>query len=166
MSVALFAQVKPDFSDDQQYTKKGDKYLLGGTSYEIAPPAHFQAWSNEESFVFIHPGAMSSMQIRFVEGVPYTFITSSITVESMKQQGAELVLAEEVKTNDGNSGIMYLLSYDITGDDNQIIHFERLMLLTGDYNTTVWIDANYPVQARTYLYNVMRESMLSIEKKD
>jgi hypothetical protein len=59
---------------------------------------------------------------------------------------------------------MFLLSYTIESPENETpINFERLMLFTGTYQMTVWIEANYPVQARSLLYNVLRESLLSVE---
>jgi hypothetical protein len=98
MIAVLFAQIKPDFSEYQQYPNEVDKYTLGVTYSDIILSTHCQAWSDEESFELIHQREMSSKQILVFEGVYHTCLPSSIPVHSRNQQGAELFWAEEVNS--------------------------------------------------------------------
>jgi len=137
---------------------------IPGTNFTFIPPAHFKMFHEGESFGFLHPGAMSSIQIKVVDDIPYIMMVASITEKSVKEQGARLIAREDVLTKDGKPATIFLLSYSISvPETEQVIHFERLMMLTGTYQTTIWIDANYPEEVRPLLYNVMLDSMLSIK---
>jgi len=137
---------------------------IPGSTHSFVPPAHFVQIQQEEVFGFIHPGAMSSIQMKIVKGIPYTMLAFSITEKSLSEQGAHLIATEEIETKQGKPAIMYLISYSIQTEEQDVqILFERLMLMTGTYDETIWIDANYPAQVRPLLFNVMLESMLSVE---
>ncbi len=134
------------------------------TNISIVPPAHFKKIHNENNFGFIHIGALASIQIKIVEGIPYTYIASSVTEENLKEQGVELILQKNVNTIYGKPAELFVLSYTVEHPEKELsVKFERLMLLTGTYQTTIWIDANYPVEVKDLLYNVMLASLLSIE---
>jgi len=62
-------------------------------------------------------------------------------------------------------GKLYLLSFSVTSTDTskKVMQFERMMLFTGDYQRTIWINASYPVLVKKLLYQVIKESLLSVE---
>lgn len=164
-ALGVFGQTDASQQNSEQ---KNNNYVepvqIPGTNYTFIPPAHFKLFQEGEQFGFIHPGAMSSMQIKIVENIPFTMLAMSMTSTAVEKQGAHLLAQENVKTKDGKDAVLFLISYSIDVPEmQQKIQFERLMLLTGTYNTTIWIDANYPEQVRPLLYNVMLDSMLSIK---
>jgi len=160
----VLAVLQVQSQQDTTMILKENRVLIPGTDFSIIPPAYFQKIEQEGVLGFIHPGALSSIQIKVVEGIPYTYMAASVTEESMKQQGAKLLAKEDLIETEGFQGVMFLLSYSLNNPENsEPVEFERLMMLCGTYQTTIWIDANYPVQARALLYNVMRSSMLSVE---
>jgi hypothetical protein len=135
-----------------------------GASYSIVAPMHFKPFVNNGNHGFIHTGSMSSMQIKTIEGVSYLNIAASINDEIMQEQGIKLISKENMVTASGNEGVLVILQYSLPNDINDLpIKFERLMFITGTYHTTFWIDANYPLQIKPLLYNVMKNSMESIQ---
>jgi hypothetical protein len=58
----------------------------------------------------------------------------------------------------GMSGVLYLVEFTVKGYD-----YERLMLFAGDYNNTIWINANYPTSAKSLLYDVLVECLLTAQ---
>jgi hypothetical protein len=82
----------------------------------------------------------------------------------MQQQNVSIVGREQVSTNSGKPAELILLSFELINlENNTPVVFERMILLTGDYQNTIWIDANYPVIARNLLLVPLRESLLSVE---
>lgn len=160
MSVHLTAQ--SDSVNDKGTSQS--RVYIPDSSVSFTPPLYFQKIEQEGALAFIHPGAFSSVQMKVLEGIPYTRISESVNQEAMDPQGVNVLVREDLTTYAGQDGVMFLLSYTIENPENDTpINFERLMLLTGTYHKTIWIDANYPVQARSLLYNVLRESLLSVE---
>ncbi len=140
------------------------RVYIPDSSVSFIPPLYFQKIDQEGALAFIHPGAFASVQMKVLEGIPYTRISESVTQEILDPQGVKVLVREDMTTYAGQNGVMFLLSYTIENPENNIpINFERLMLLTGTYHKTIWLDANYPVQARSLLYLVLRDSLLSIE---
>jgi len=84
--------------------------------------------------------------------------TKGLTKKYFKSQGVKLLAQENIKTSDNKNGIMYIVAFKV--DD---VPFERIMYFTGDYNRTIWINANYPVTARNVLFNVLKNSVLSVQ---
>jgi hypothetical protein len=137
---------------------------LPDSGASFIPPIYFNKINQEGALAFIHPGAFASVQLRVVDGIPYTRISESVNEETMNPQGVQVLVREDLTTLSGAEAVMFLLSYTVESTENETpINFERLMLFTGTYQMTVWIEANYPVQARSLLYNVLRESLLSVE---
>jgi hypothetical protein len=164
--VCLHAYNQSTDSSDVETPEQAPPIRMGipGSIYSFIPPAHFAQIHQNDVFGFIHTGAMSSIQVKIVKGIPYTMLALSVTEESLAEQGARLMTTEEIDTKQGKPSIMFLVSYSLETEDKETpLQFERLMLMTGTYNETIWIDANYPAQIRPLLFNVMLESMLSVE---
>ena len=70
-------------------------------------------------------------------------ISQAMTDKHFRSQGVRLISTNEVTMQDGKGGILYLVEFEASG-----IIYERLMLFAGDYNNTIWINANYPKSAK------------------
>lgn len=166
----IFLCITPSIAqieDSQPSADKPIRVFLSDSSASFIPPVYFQKIDQEEALAYIHPGAFSSIQLKVVNEIPYTRISEAVNEETMSAQGVKVLVREDLTTLSGHQAVMFLLSYTVENPENGTpINFERLMLLTGTYNMTVWIDANYPVEARSLLYNVLRESLLSVEFLD
>lgn len=149
---------------DSSNVKSVRRVSIPGSVYSLIPPLYFTPIQNDSVFGFIHTGAMASIQVKIIDGIPYTYLARSITDENMQQQKVSIVVREQVFTNSGKPAELILLSFELLNlENNTPVVFERMILLTGDYQNTIWIDANYPVIARNLLLVPLRESLLSVE---
>jgi len=124
------------------------------TNIQLIPPAHFRYI--EEMNGFLHVGTSSSVQVQEITGTAYQLITKGLTQSHFESQNTVLIHSEDVVLKDGQKGQLFTVGFKV--DD---VEFERLMLFTGDYNTTIWINANYPVVVKDMLNVVLRESLLT-----
>lgn len=124
------------------------------THVQMAPPEHFIFSSEIPGF--IHPGSSTSIQIQEVEGTNYVMIDRVMTEEHFESQDVELISREEVTTNTGYDGVIYTVRFEVKG-----VKYERMMLFAGDYNNTMWINANYPIVSKKLVYEPVRNSILS-----
>jgi hypothetical protein len=44
----------------------------------------------------------------------------------------------------------------------KVLQFERMMLFTGDYHNTIWLNASYPTMLKKILYPALKQSLLSV----
>jgi len=129
------------------------------TSVRFIPPAHFIFM--EQNNGYMHIGTSSSIQVLEIIGTAYTMITPGLTKEYFKSQGVDFLSKEDVVTKSGQKGVIFTVSFFV---DN--IEFERLMFFTGNYNNTIWINANYPVAVKEMLNTVLKESILTAQFKE
>lgn len=141
-------------------------YLIPNTQILITPPAHFKFV--EKINGFIHLGSSASITATAVDGTSYLQVAEGLTPEYFKTQNAILISCEDVKTASGMEGKLYTLSFQTTSNDTskKVLQFERMMFFTGDYNRTIWLNANYPALLKKLLYSVMRESLLTVKFND
>ena len=151
-----------EYRVDTSYNAILEPYKIPGIDVSITPPAFFKPFTKGDQFGFIHQGAASTIQIQVIPETPYTFIVEGLTTEELAKQGATLILKEEVITNDEKPAILMIILFTIKkpGQDDAV--FERMMLFTGDHTRAIWVNANYPVIAHQVLYNVLRESLLTV----
>ena len=128
------------------------------TSVQIIPPAHFIFM--EQAGGFLHVGTSSSIQVQEITGTAYTMITPGLTKDYFKSQGVTLLAEEDIITKSGQKGKLFTVSFVVEN-----VEFERLMFFTGDYNKTIWINANYPVAVKEILNVVLKESLLTAKFK-
>lgn len=140
--------INKDLSETKSVIKKID--------IKINPPKHFKEF--KEANGFVHPMTASTIQISEIKDANYISVCNNITDEYIKSQGFEFISKESIKTQAGKEGEMYLVSF-VAKD----VVFHRIMFFTGDYNRTIWINANYPKVAEKLLHNVLKESLLTIE---
>ena len=157
-------------SYSQNYTQKQKDSVLNAyvnlpnSDIKMVPPAYFKAFMKDGKFGFIHEGAASSISIEEIKGSAYTLIVKGMTKEYFEKQGVTLIAQEEVKTRQNKDGTLMLVGFKVKSKDGEKeVEYERLMLFTGDYNRTIWINANYPAMVRKVLLAALRESLLSVQ---
>lgn len=128
------------------------------TNIQIIPPAHFVLM--EQAGGFLHVGTSSSIQVQEITGTSYLMITPGLTKDYFLAQKVTLLSEEDVVNISGQKGKIYTVSFFV---DN--VEFERLMYFTGDYNNTIWINANYPVAVKEMLNAVLKTSLLTAKFK-
>ena len=134
-----------------------------GTDIKIIPPAYFKPFVKDGKFGFMHEGAAASISIQEVKGTPYVFVTQALTKDYIEKQGMKYISREDVKTKQGKDGVIIAVGFTVKSTDGkENVDYERLMLFTGDYSRTVWVQGNYPVIVKKVLYLVIRESLLSV----
>jgi len=149
--MVMYAQLNVPFKNEPtipEYT------TIPNTQIAIIPPAHFHFM--EDMGGFLHVGTSSSVQVQEITGTPYTLIVLGLTEEHFKSQGVKLISKEDVITKNNEKGIIFKVSFEV-----EDYEFERLMFFTGDYNRTIWINANYPVVVKDMLEVVLKESLLT-----
>lgn len=137
---------------------------IPGTDIRIIPPAYFKPFIKEGKYGFMHEGAGASIAVMEVKGTPWVMVTQALTKDYIEKQGMHYISREEVKTKAGNDGVIISVGFKVKSTDGkQDVEYERLMLFTGDYSRTIWVQGNYPVVAKKVLYLVVRESLLSVQ---
>jgi hypothetical protein len=155
-----YASAQEQSSNVLSMLNKDTAYFdVPNTNVRLVPPAHFIFM--EDAGGFMHIGTSSSLQVLEVKGTAYTMITPGLTADYFKTQGVTLIEQEEVTTKDGNKGMIFTVSFSV-----QEVPFERLMFFTGNYNNTIWINANYPVAVKEMLNTVLKESLTTAQFKE
>jgi hypothetical protein len=157
---AVFAQTAGDTITEK---KSGKMVAVPGTSVRMIQPAHFLASAQIKGFV--HAGSSATIQVNEVEGSPWTLVVKGVTKEYLESQGVTYIGEEMVKTNSGVEGKMYFVTFSVKSAKNpeEMIEYERILFFTGDYNKTIWINANFPVLVKGLLFDLLKESLLSVE---
>lgn len=127
-----------------------------GKNIAMIPPEHFIFAKNIPGY--IHPGTSASIQIKEVNGTSWPIIDKVMTPEHFTSQGVKFLNRQEVELKSGLSGVIYTVEFDAKG-----VKFERLMLFTGDYNNTIWINANYPIMVKKTVFKPIVNCLMSAE---
>lgn len=142
---------------NSDYVSDGTQVVdIPGTNIKMQPPEHFLV--SEAIPGLIHPGSSTTVQVQEVVGTSYIMIQQAMTPEHFESQGVTLISTTEVEMDNGMGGILYLVEFTVKGYD-----YERLMLFAGDYNNTIWINANYPKSAKSVLLKVITKSLLTAQ---
>lgn len=128
--------------------------IIPGTNIQMQPPEHFLV--SEAIPGLLHPGTSTTVQVQEIIGTSYVMIQQAMTAEHFASQGVTLISTTPVKMQDGRGGVLYLVEFTV----NDFI-YERLMLFAGDYNNTIWINANYPQSAKRILQDIITQSLLT-----
>jgi hypothetical protein len=128
--------------------------LIPGTNIQMQPPEHFMV--SEAIPGMIHPGTSTTVQVQEILGTSYVMIQQAMTAEHFASQGVTLISSTDVTMQDGRGGVLYLVEFEVNG-----FLYERLMLFAGDYNNTIWINANYPQSAKRILQDIITQSLLT-----
>ncbi len=141
-------------------------YTAPGTDVSIVPPKYFVVLPVKNTL--LHPATSSTIQINEINGTAYPMLVKNITPEYIEKQNAHFISKKEVVTDDGKKATLFLVSFTVEAKDSlhTQLEFERYMFFTGNYNKTVWINANYPVIAREAIAGVLLKSLLSVKFDD
>jgi hypothetical protein len=132
---------------------------------QINVPEGFEAIQNQQGFV--HKGSASTLLITQMEKVPFTFAEDHFTKQNFEKEGARIVSTEKIKTTEGKDAILYTLNLNIaTKDGSKTMEYERLILVTGDVNSTIFLVANYPVVVKKIIEAPIKTSLLSVKLKN
>jgi hypothetical protein len=124
------------------------------TQIHLIPPQHFVFAKDIPGY--IHPGTSASIQVKDIEGTSWPVIDKVMTKEHFESQGVTYIDREEVELYSGLSGVIYTVSFEVKG-----VEFERKLLFAGDYNYTIWLNANYPVSLKKTIIKPIMSSLLS-----
>ena len=124
------------------------------TNIRIQPPEYFIYSDSLPGFM--HVGTMSSIQVEEVAGTSYVMISRAMDSAYFASQGMKLLSVEPVVMHDGNDGLLFTAEMKLKG-----FVFERLILMTGDYHYTIWINAGYIKMLRNKMRPIILQSMLT-----
>jgi len=124
------------------------------TNIRVQPPEYFQYSDSLPGF--LHVGTMSSIQVEEVVGTSYILISAAMDSAYFASQGMKLVSVEPVVMHDGSDGLLFTAEMKVKG-----FVFERLVLLSGDYHYTIWINAGYIKLMRDKMRPLILQSMLT-----
>lgn len=127
---------------------------IPSTNIRIQPPEYFQYSDSLPGF--LHVGTMSSIQVQEVVGTSYLLISMAMDSAYFASQGMTLISSEPVVMHDGSEGVLFTAEMKLKG-----FVFERLVLMSGDYHFTIWINAGYIKLMRDKLRPIILQSMLT-----
>ena len=127
---------------------------IPSTNIRIQPPEYFQYSDSLPGF--LHVGTMSSIQVQEVVGTSYLLISMAMDSAYFASQGMTLISSEPVVMHDGSEGVLFTAEMKLKG-----FVFERLILMSGDYHFTIWINAGYIKLMRDKLRPIILQSMLT-----
>lgn len=127
---------------------------IPNTNIRIQPPEYFQYSDSLPGF--LHVGTMSSIQVEEVVGTSYLLITRAMDSAYFASQGMKLISVEPVVMRDGSDGLLFTAELKLKG-----FVFERLVLMSGDYHFTMWINAGYIKLMSNKLKPIILQSMLT-----
>jgi len=162
ISNMLSAQQGKTIWVDTSYHLINEPYYFDSLKISIIPPAYFKPFHIDKKFGFIHKGAAATIDVEVIPNVLYTYVVQGMNKDELAKQHVTLKDHQEVLTNQGKKADWFLLGFTLgTGDKK--MEFERMMLITGDAKRTILVIGNYPLIARNVLFQVMKESLLSID---
>lgn len=150
------------FSDSLSYKTLMPYVQIPQTNVWIAPPKNFKFSENIKGF--IHLATTTSIVCTEIKGFHYTTVVANLTDEKIAQQNAVLKSVEDVTTTFGMPGKLLTISFTLLAKNNQKeTPFERLMLFTGNLESTIWVSATYPEAVKPFVFDMVRKSLLSVK---
>lgn len=135
-----------------------EKVYFADSDISITPPTGFKQVDFFVGFFNYSNGA--SIQIQKVDSIAYVLVAEGLSQENLDAQDVTLVSKENVTTTDGKSGILVIMEFEITQNE-EIRKYQRMSFLTGDMNNTIFINANYPVLVKDLVYDAIKNSLLT-----
>ncbi|MBR5982641.1 MAG: hypothetical protein IK025_02825 [Bacteroidales bacterium] len=124
------------------------------TNIRIQPPEYFLYSDSLPGFM--HVGTMSSIQVEEVAGTSYVMISMAMDSAYFASQGMKLISVEPVVMHDGSDGMLFTAEMKLQG-----FVFERLILMSGNYHYTMWINAGYIKLMKNKMRPIVLQSMLT-----
>lgn len=133
---------------------KTERYTFPETGFSINAPQHFDTTYMYKGL--LHKATSSSLvSTKAVDRNPIAF-NQGLTKEYFRTQNLVLVKTEKIVTPKWE-GVLYYLSFEIKN-----VKMQRMMLVTGTYNDTYILMANFPDMFSSQLVVPIRESMLTL----
>jgi len=133
---------------------KPERYTFPETGLSIQAPQHFDTTYMYKGL--LHKATSSSLvSTKAVNRNPIAF-NMSMTKEYFSTQNLVLVKSEKLKTATWE-GVLYYLYFEVNN-----VKMQRMMLVTGTYNDTYILMANFPDMFASQLMVPIRESMLTL----
>ncbi len=155
MSVGLDSLVNGITAVNEVFEYDENKmYEIPNTNIKIQPPDYFKFTESVSGFV--HVGTMSSIQVEEVVGTSYLMIAMAMDSAYFASQGMKLISSEPVVMHDGSDGVLFTTEMKIKG-----FVFERLILMSGDYHYTMWINASYIKLLSSKVKDIILQSILT-----
>jgi hypothetical protein len=135
-----------------------DKFTaIPGTRVSLLIPEGFQ--HQEGQPVYFHSGSAATIQVKEVPGIASVYTIKAHTREAFEaNEGVKFVSEEILKTQSGLEAKLVVVAFTVEG-----MEFERMMLITGDYNYSVIVHANYPLLTKNLLFDKLKQSLLSVK---
>ena len=133
---------------------KSERYTFPETGFSLNAPEHFDTTYMYKGL--LHKATSSSLvATKVVDRNPIAF-NKSLTKEYFSTQQLTLLKSEKITTATWE-GVLYFLSFEINN-----IKMQRMMLVSGTYNDTYIVMANFPDMFSSQLIVPIRESMLTL----
>ncbi|MGM0651047.1 MAG: hypothetical protein ACQES1_11160 [Bacteroidota bacterium] len=146
------------YSDFVRSDLKETESKFKNTSISIRLPKHFNEFSNGAVSGYMHTGTASSIVAFERNDAPFMLTQDSIRPEQLTGDSAKLVLQEDLKTYNGAHAKLFIVEFTVDG-----VEVYRLMFFTGNYDKTVFLQANYPKGFDKLLRKVITESFRTVK---
>jgi hypothetical protein len=141
----------------------GEYGVFKTSGIKFLPPKDFQLSTHLDGY--IHPGSGSSIIVTFSKGKNLTGISSSFNGSSLAKNNLRLVSQENVILKENMPGLLVVTQTTVISNDTvqQPMDFERILLFFETASGTVCINANFPANMHSLLFDVIKESLFSVE---
>lgn len=129
------------------------KFTFSKTNLTFTPPKTFR----EEHGNIIHDWTGASIQCSIINS-SYLKVTKEITKTTFEKQGFTYINQETIKTHQNKEGIIFLIGFQ-----SNKIEYERMVCFIENGEKTAWININYPTIMKSLLFEVLENSLLTVE---
>jgi hypothetical protein len=133
---------------------KPERYTFPETGLSLQAPQHFDTTYMYKGL--LHKATSSSLVSTKAVGRNPIAFNQGLTKEYFSTQNLVLVKSEKIVTARWE-GVLYYLYFEVKN-----VKMQRMMLVTGTYNDTCIIMANFPDMFSSQLVVPIRESMLTV----
>lgn len=153
LMVSLITAFSASAQSSNRYLK-AERYTFPETKMSIQAPQHFDTTYLYKGL--LHKATSSSLvSTKAVDKNPIAF-NKGLTKEYFSTQQLVLIKSEKISTAQWQ-GVLYYLTFEVKN-----VKMQRMMLVTGTYNDTYILMANFPDMFSSQLIVPIRESMLTL----
>ncbi len=133
-----------------------DNYVeFTGTRVSMIVPEGFEKMPDQP--VYFHNGSATSIQVKEVPNIAGVYTMMAFTKEALEEnEGVIFISSEDLQMASGLDAKLVVVGFNVEGMD-----YERMMLVTGDYNYSVIINANYPKMTKKLMFEVLKKALTS-----
>jgi len=153
--VTIFLVANFFYTETVSAQEKGKYQSFEGTRVSMVLPEGFEKMP--EQAVFFNQGSGATIQVKEVPDIAGVYTMQAFTKEALEEnEGVTFVSSEEVQLASGLDAKLIVVAFNVEGMD-----YERIMFVTGDYNYSVIINANYPKMTKKLLFDVLKKSLIT-----